>query len=64
MAGAVSRPRAATPAQLASWRSRLGYTHEQAAETLGVGLRTWYRWAAGGKSPKALGERFRTEGVK
>ncbi len=64
MASAARKPRAATPAQLAAWRDRMGYTNEQASEVLGIGLRTWYRWLAGGsRSPKALGEKFRTEGL-
>ncbi len=61
--GAQFRP--ATAAQVAAWQKRMGYSNSQAAAKLEVTLRQFYRWKSGdSQSPKYLGERFRTEGVK
>jgi DNA-binding XRE family transcriptional regulator len=62
---AKDAPKAATPAQVAAWRNRMGYTNEQAAKALDVSERTFYRWLAGDSdSPRWLRSRFLTEGVK
>ena len=36
-----------TSADLAAWRQRMGYTHRQAAQALGVTLATYQRWERG-----------------
>lgn len=61
MGGPASQ--AASAAQVAAWKKRMGFTNEQAAEALGVGLRTFYRWLRGGApGPRWQGDRFRQEG--
>ncbi len=57
-------PRSATALQIAAWKKRMGYSNAEAAEVLGVHPRTFSRWLSGDSdSPKAWGERFRTEGL-
>lgn len=54
--------KAATAAQVASWKNRMGYTNAEAAEALGVSERTFYRWLAGdSQSPRWLFDRFLSE---
>jgi DNA-binding XRE family transcriptional regulator len=38
---------------LKAWRARVGYTQRQAAEALGVELRTLHNWELGRYSPSA-----------
>ena len=43
-----------TPAALRSWRSAMGYTQQQAAQALGVSMRTVKAWEAGFAAPPAF----------
>ena len=43
-----------TPAALRAWRECMGYTQQQAAQALGVSLRTVKAWEAGFASPPAF----------
>lgn len=43
-----------TPADIRAWRSAMGYTQQQAAQALGVSLRTVKAWEAGFAAPPAF----------
>jgi len=43
-----------TPAALRAWRECMGYTQQQAAQALGVSLRTVKAWEAGFAAPPAF----------
>lgn len=43
-----------TPADMRAWRSAMDYTQQQAAQALGVSLRTVKAWEAGFASPPAF----------
>ena len=43
-----------TPADLRAWRAHMGYTQQQAAEALGVSLRTVKSWESGFAAPPAF----------
>ena len=43
-----------TPADLRAWRAAMGYTQPQAAQALGVSLRTVKSWEAGFAAPPAF----------
>ena len=43
-----------TPADLRAWRAAMGYTQPQAAQALGVSLRTVKAWEAGFAAPPAF----------
>jgi hypothetical protein len=63
MAAAANRP--ATALQVQAWKRRMGHSVSQAAAELEVHPRTFARWLSGESvSPKWLGEKFRTEGLK
>jgi transposase len=63
MAAAANLP--ATALQVQAWKRRMGYSISEAATELDVHPRTFARWLADETtSPKWLGEKFRTEGVK
>jgi hypothetical protein len=63
MAAAANRP--ATALQVQAWKRRMGYSISEAAAALDVHPRTFARWLADEtSSPKWLGEKFRTEGMK
>ena len=62
-AAAAHKP--ATALQVQSWKRRMGYSIAEAADALTVHPRTLSRWLSGAtESPRWLGARFRTEGVK
>lgn len=62
---AAASQKAATALQVAAWRKRRGFTVEEAAADCGVAPRTFYRWVSGeSESPRWLGDKFRTEGVR
>lgn len=42
------------PANLRAWRARMGYTQTQAAQALGVSLRTVKAWESGFAAPPAF----------
>ncbi len=55
----------ATARQVQAWRERTGHSVATASAEFGVHPRTFARWLAGDSvSPKWLGDRFRTEGVR
>ena len=41
--------------ELKTWRTRVEYTQEEAAEFLGVPLRTYQEWEQGRQAPDQLG---------
>lgn len=43
-----------TPADMRAWRASMGYTQQQAAQALGVSLRTIKAWEAGFAAPPAF----------
>lgn len=43
-----------TPADLRAWRAAMAYTQQQAAQALGVSLRTIKAWEAGFADPPAF----------
>lgn len=43
-----------TPADMRAWRSAMDYTQPQAAQALGVSLRTIKAWEAGFAAPPAF----------
>ena len=43
-----------TPADIRAWRSAMGYTQQQAAQALGVSMRTVKAWEAGFAAPPAF----------
>ena len=43
-----------TPADMRAWRASMGYTQQQAAQALGVSLRTVKAWEAGFAAPPAF----------
>ena len=43
-----------TPADIRTWRECMGYTQQQAAQALGVSLRTVKSWEAGFAAPPAF----------
>lgn len=43
-----------TQADLRAWRAAMGYTQQQAAQALGVSLRTVKSWEAGFAAPPAF----------
>lgn len=42
------------PEQLRSWRATNGYSQAQAAEKLGISVRTWQQWEQGKRRPRGL----------
>ncbi len=43
-----------TPADIRAWRAAMAYTQQQAAQALGVSLRTVKAWEAGFAAPPAF----------
>ena len=43
-----------TPADMRAWRASMGYTQQQAAQALGVSLRTIKAWESGFAAPPAF----------
>lgn len=43
-----------TPADIRAWRSAMGYTQQQAAQALGVSLRTIKAWEGGETAVPAI----------